>query len=232
MADDGYVLNVSKLLLNSLTKACKLENDSVKTRLPIQRSFLEVLLFEVERKFLIKKQQPYLDTLYKTIFIIAYYGMLRISELVGIHAFKAKDIHVANNKQKILILLYSSKTHTEGAKPQKIKISLDLDKSSKKLQFSPFELTQNFGEMRGDYDQTSDQFFIFRDGSRVKPAQVRKILKNCIKNLGLNPKLYGTHSFRIGRATDLERLGTPVETIKLMGRWRSNTVFKYIHSYH
>ena len=37
------------VMLNSLTKACRLVNDRLRTQLPIHHSLLELLLFEVDR---------------------------------------------------------------------------------------------------------------------------------------------------------------------------------------
>ena len=52
--------------------------------------------------------------------------------------------------------------------------------------------------------------------------------KKSIKKLNLDCRLYNTHSFRIGRCSDLLKMGVPIEKIKLMGRWKSNAVFKYV----
>ena len=39
------------------------------------------------------------------------------------HAILARDVHVAGNKDKILIMLYTSKTHDVSVSPQEIKIT-------------------------------------------------------------------------------------------------------------
>ena len=53
-----------------------------------------------------------------------YYGLLRVGEIAtGCHAIKAKDVHVAMNKRKILFILRTSKTHWMDVKPQQIRIS-------------------------------------------------------------------------------------------------------------
>ena len=44
LRDDDVSLNEDKYLLTSLTKACRLKNDQVRTRLPIQQGVLEVLI--------------------------------------------------------------------------------------------------------------------------------------------------------------------------------------------
>ena len=51
LKEDGYNWNDNIVLFDSLTKACRLCNDHVKTRLPIQIGLLELLLFELDRVF-------------------------------------------------------------------------------------------------------------------------------------------------------------------------------------
>ena len=109
------------VMLNSLTKACRLVNDRLRTRLPIHHSLLELLLFEVDRFY--QGQQLYLQIMYKALFAISYYGLLCIGEVMySTHVIKAKNVHMAINKEKLLLILYLSKTQDEGARPQKIKI--------------------------------------------------------------------------------------------------------------
>ena len=48
LRQDGYVWDDAKMLLNSLVSSCKLVNDRVKVRLPIQKGLLELLLFEIK----------------------------------------------------------------------------------------------------------------------------------------------------------------------------------------
>ena len=77
---DKYKWDDSKILLTSLTRECKLVNDRVSTHLPIQCGLLELILFEIQRKFS-RNNQIYLEVLYKAMFALGYYGLLRISEL-------------------------------------------------------------------------------------------------------------------------------------------------------
>ena len=117
--EDDYEWNNNILLLNTITKACKVTNDQYRERLPIKRHLLEVILFELGRIF---SMQPYLLITHRTLFVLAYYGLFRIGELSkGDHPIKACDVHVAVNKLKILIYLRSSKTHGLESPPQKIK---------------------------------------------------------------------------------------------------------------
>ena len=173
LIDDGYNWDDNQLLLSSLTRACKLTNDTVKTRLPIQCGLLEVLLFEAQRKFQ-KENQPYLLILYQALFALGYYGLMRVGELTeGPHTLKAKDVHMATNKDKLLLVLYSSKTHDLSQRPQKIKITSSKDKRStgyKERYFCPFNLIRQFIEARGDFLQDNEQFFCFQKQSCSKAA--------------------------------------------------------------
>ena len=92
LIDDNYDWNDNRVLVNTLTKACRLINDKVRTRLPIHKNLLEMILFELERSL---KDQLFLKSMYKAMFILAYYGLFRIGELAkSKHSLKAKDIHI------------------------------------------------------------------------------------------------------------------------------------------
>ena len=83
---------------------------------PIHIDLLERMCFEVERLF---KYQFYLEKLYKAVLCLGYYGLLRVGEMaLSPHVIKAKDVHVGTNKEKILVLLFSSKTHSVADTPQ------------------------------------------------------------------------------------------------------------------
>ena len=121
---DGYVWNDRKALLSSLIRGCHLQNDTVKIRLPIQKGLFEMLLFELERLYGVNNPQPHLEWMYKAMFSLAYYGMMRVGELTySQHSLKAANTHVSHDKKKIMVTLYSSKTHDMGSRPQKIKIA-------------------------------------------------------------------------------------------------------------
>ena len=232
LRDDNYEWNENQVALSSLTRACKIVNDTVRTRLPIYCNLLETILFEVGRYF---KDQPYLEILYKTMFLLGYYGLMRVGELTsGNHTVRAKDVFVGQNKQKLLIILYSSKTHDYGARPQKIKISgleekSNGNKSNRNLFFCPFKSVRKYMKAKGEtYIDEEEPFFVFRDRSPVKPNHMRTILKKMIKRLGMDESLYDTHSLRIGRSSDLIRFGYTIDQVKLAGRWKSNAVYKYI----
>ena len=195
LMEDGVELNENKYLLTSLTKACKYTNDIIRTRLPIQKNLLRLILDKTEDHF---AYQHYLTLLYKAVWVLAYYGMLRISEIAtGEHPILASDVHISENKRKILFILRTSKTHWTDVKPQRVKIT---GANSKELErHCPFFIINQYIEIRGDCAMTREPFFILSDRNPITPIQVLSTLKKIIKLIGLNSDLYRTHSYRIGR---------------------------------
>ena len=61
--------------------------------------------------------------LYQVLIITTYYGMFRIGEVtLSDHVVKARDVHIALNKPKLLFVLHSSKTHTKGIIHKSLKL--------------------------------------------------------------------------------------------------------------
>ena len=230
LRNDGYVWNEAKLQLTALTKACKLQNDIVRTCLPISYKLLELVLFEVNRIF---GTQWYLRLMYKTLFALSYYGLFRIGEVtLSQHVIQAWHVHLAMNKSKLLIMLYTSKTHGRESHPQQVKITSYQDVNSATYKsityFCPFKLAEQYIKVRGNFIDADEQFFIFHDGTPVKPLHARRILKKCLQNLGLDYKFYAFTSLRLGRAFDLQKFGYNLLFIKKVGRWQSSAVYRYL----
>ena len=229
LINDGYDWQDQKILLTSLTKACRLVNNRVITRMPIQCGLLEVLLFELER---IYANQPYLEIMYKSLLALGFYGLMRIGKLTkSEHSLKARDVHLALNKEKLVLVLYTSKTHNVNSLPQKIKITSNRSERSGRYahrNFCPFKLVGAFIQARGAYENEWEEFFVFPDGSPVLASHVRLLIKMAISSVGLNADGYNCHSLRIGRTTDLIKYGYTLDKVKMMGHWRSSCVYKYI----
>ena len=233
LVSDGYAWCDEAVLLSSLTKACKLENDELMDRLPIQKGLLEMVTFEMERSYpaTIPQARTYEEIMYKCLYLVAYYGLFRISEITcSEHVVKAVDVMKSRCKTKYLFILRSSKTHALSDRPHKIRIE-KLQKRKGKTKhklFCPVEAIDEYIEVRPQILHDEEQFFIFENRVPVMPNDMRRTLKVALRRIGLDADLYDTHSFRIGRATDLQKLGTPIDNIKSLGRWRSNAVYNYL----
>ena len=204
----------------------------MRTRFPIKRNLLDCALFEIERRFAKKTYTNFYNkTLYLTMFLTAYFGMFRIGEYTSSpHIIKAKDVHMAigKHRKQVVIYLYSSKTHTKADMPQKVIIEKGADPELKNSIYCPYVQINRYRTIRPPYRSNNEQFFVFSDGQLVTQAHFRETLREIITKLGLDSNVFEPHSFRIGRATDLMKLGYSVDTIKQMGRWKSNAVYKYL----
>ena len=117
--------------------------------------------------------------------------------------------------------------------PQCIKISsksMDRTLKSKRdsIQPCPYKILRTFIKARKRIQPRNGPFFVFKDGSAVMAENFRKILRQAIKKEGFNDNLYNSHSLHIGRSCDLQSAGVSVETIRKLGRWTSNCVYKYL----
>lgn len=70
--------------------------------------------------------------------------------------------------------------------------------------------------------------FVKKNGKEYSRDFIAKSLKTMIGRVGLDPKHFNTHSFRIGRASDLAFQGVAEQVIKKTGRWESNAYTRYI----
>ena len=188
-------------------------------------------MFEIERKF---ANQFYLECLYKAILAMMYYGLMRIGEVAkGSHTAKAAHVHVDQTKQKILVMLFSSKTHGKKDLPQKIKITSLKNCCELLLMhriFCPFKLINQYISVQGPGFKTYEEpFFIFQNREpALLPSHVRTVLRQLLSDLNLDASLYNTHSACTGCACDMWRSSYSLQEICKAGRWRSNAVFKYL----
>ena len=215
----GYSWNDNTFLLSSLIRSCKLQNDKVKVRLPIKKGLLEMLLFEIKRTYK-DAGQNYLYDMYIAILCLTYYGMLRVGEITqGPHTLKACNVHVGDNKEKIMVVLYTSKTHGQESSPQEIKISaVRSDKKHVKF-FCPVKAVIKFMQTRGCYHSIQEHFFVVKDKTLVRLENFKTTLRSMLRNIGLDGSLYDVHSFRSRRTCDLAKFGYSVDQIKDMDHW-------------
>ena len=181
LSDIGIELDLDQCLITSLTRACRVVNDMVRTRLPIKKSTLTNILTGVQQQF---AEQPYLNRLYSAIFSTTYFGLFRVGEITkSPHVVLAEDVLAALNKEKIQFTLHSSKTHGKNTLPQKIKISstssstAGVDEKERNI-FCLYKLLREYIKVRPKICDDVEQFFVFSDRSPVTPNQFRICSKN------------------------------------------------------
>ena len=78
LADDQYEWDEEAIKICFPHLGCRMINDRMRTRLPIGRKLLELILEKLEVIYLEELNQPYLTKLLSCLFILGYYGLLRI----------------------------------------------------------------------------------------------------------------------------------------------------------
>ena len=225
------ILNENTYLLTSLMWVCKLVNDKVRTRLPIRKRLLTLLVKSIDSHFA-DNPQTYLSILYRALFLTAYYGLFRIGELTkSDHTVKVADVHIGENKNKLVFILHMSKTHGKNNKPQIIRISSVSKHGGPgngnripgiNCSYCPFQALREYVDVRKKFCEGSEQFFVFKDRSPVEPRHARLMLKKLLL-------LYNFHCIRMGMASDLLEIHyCSVETIRKIGRWKSTAVYTYL----
>ena len=196
-------LNEDKVLLASLIKACRLQNDVMKPHLPICKGLLNIIIETVDHAYE-QNSQPYLTVLFKALFVTAYYGLFRIGEITASqHIVRACDVHIGINKNKLMFVLHSSKTHDVNVKPQIIKIDsikhtgkdYNRNTHNDNVRFCPFHLLQEYTSVCRKYKSRDKQFFTFRDGSLVTPLHFRNMLNKVLKLNKIDSTLYSSWHF-------------------------------------
>ena len=77
----------------------------------------------------------------------------------------------------------------------------------------------------------TDAFFRYRPGRPLTRQALTEELRQLLPLTGTpNSRDYAGHSFRIGAATTAAMAGTPDWLIRAMGRWRSDSVLRYIRT--
>ncbi|XP_054841840.1 integrase/recombinase xerD homolog [Eublepharis macularius] len=169
-------------------------------------------------------RSPYEAQLFRTAYILAFYGAFRVSELVAGskgdlsgRAVAFKD--VSWSPRRVSIRLRRSKTVQRG-KGHVIHLW-----AARQHSLCPVRAADRFLSLR---PSLSGPFLMHRDGSPLTRFQFSAILRAGLQVCGLAARDFGTHSFRIGAATVAANLGLPAAAIQAIGRWRSGAFRTYI----
>ena len=163
--------------------------------------------------------------LFRAAFLLAYYGLLRVSEIVFTNKVQAdrpllaSDIQTEGGSKALLVSIRVSKTNQSG--PPTI-LRIPVGKNHNLCCVSAIQRYLSLRPIGPPY------LFVHSNGKPLTRSQFCGVLAKTIRSLGLPSQLYPSHSFRIGRATTLAAQCISNETIKKLGRWKSNAVERYI----
>ncbi|CAG2190268.1 unnamed protein product [Mytilus edulis] len=154
---------------------------------------------------------------------LAYSGFLRYSELCQI---RAKNITFGNDH----IDIYIESSKTDCYRKGKNVLIAKLDQAH-----CPVKILSDYLD-KAKIDRSSDDF-VFRALSYCKSTnncklrknniqlsytRTREIVKRALSEIGLNARIFGTHSFSAGGCSAASNAGVSNRSLKIHGRWKSD----------
>ena len=214
---DGNDPTKNFLLVRSLKAISKVARPT-KRLLPIRRKLLRRLIGKVD----LQPVSSFHKKAIKAIFALAYEGCFRIGEIVEAtnaqHTLKASNVSfLTNSRPHLLRICLDSYKHS--AAPSALLLKKRKDK------FCAYRLVKSYMKVRPDREGC---FFSEGDARPFARDFIAKILRSCLADLVVNPAAYNTHSFRVGRTTDLVEEGAHESTIQQVGRWKTTAYRAYI----
>ena len=164
--------------------------------------------------------------LFKTSFILAFFGFFRISELLGqCTSLKGARSAVQVSDVKVSVKEVTIKLHGSKCDQRKKGEKVIIKREYLHTDVCPVLATSEFLKVR---PKSPKCFLVHMNGKQLTQYQFQAILKKAATNLGWPLQNYSSHSFRIGAATTAAMSGDSLETIMKRGRWKSTTANNYI----
>lgn len=180
------------------------------------------VLLEICDKLPLVCYDMYEAKLFSALFTLAYFGLFRVSELTVSTplqtTLQSSDVSFCRSNQVVVIRLWHYKTNQKG-KPVFIKLP------DQKGGICPVRKLREFLELR---PKCNTALFCHRNGAAVTRSQFTHVLSRAICHTRYHSGHFRSHSFRIGRSTDLSIQGYSSESIMKIGRWSSQCNRLYI----
>ena len=164
--------------------------------------------------------------LFSTAFTVAFFGLFRISELLG------QDKHLEGGRtgiqfSSVSVIMPRAYIFLAGSKTDQLKkgLKIVLDHVSSAVEICP---VLNLSKYMHARPGKPGSLFVHLDGSQVTRYQFQAVLKKTAAFLGWEKQGFSAHSFRIGAATTAAANGVPSAAIMKIGRWKSDAYKCYI----
>lgn len=153
--------------------------------------------------------------------LLAFSGFLRFNEVVGL---RCCDVQIKEDHMVVKVLSSKTDQYREGA---------DVVIARSGTLICPVARVEQYFRIAG-LNQLSTQKLIravskstkgekLREGGSLSYTRVRELVAGKLGELGHDPSLFGTHSFRAGGATLAANNGVGDRLFKRHGRWKSET---------
>lgn len=214
----------SSFFMTKLLQGCANLRPRADPRLPITRDILHRLIISLP---VVHQESWILQTTLKSMFLLAFHAFLRLGELtvpsisaVGPHTLTRRQISFMGNPPSELTISFSSYKHSDSSVPTVLHITGRTPAS-----LCPVKALLDYLSLV--QIQPGQPLFKYKN-TPISRALFNSSLSRILDFVGLDTKLYKSHSFRIGAATTAAAEGIPDQTIKAWGRWSSDAYKRYI----
>ena len=188
-------------------------------RNPISAKLLKRLVCSVKSSV----HHRYTKVLLISLFTLMYHGVLRCSEIcysaITSHTLQYNQIYLVHHHSKpALKIKFTSYKHS-GQKITPLLICSTFD------HICPVKAFIKYQALRGTHE---GPLFCDQYRNPISRQQLLSYMHHHLSLVGCNASNFNTHSFRIGRTTDLAAQGYTHMEIKNIGRWKSDAYLCYI----
>ena len=184
----------------------------------IRRAITSNILIKLQNNLFSSSLSRYYKLTYFFVYFMMYHAALRVSEICFTatphHALTFTSVHYCPNRTSLILQLCTYK-HSNRSPPPIVIHCTDLVR----------DLFLKFIRLRGNYP---GQLFCHPSRDPITRDSLVTQLRYQLSSLGYDPLLFNTHSFRIGKITDMHREGKSELQIRSIGRWSSSAYLKYI----
>ena len=221
----GWSDPTSDYLVAKLLQGCRRGRASTDSRQPVSIPMLKTII----RSLLIVSSSSFEARLFKTVFLFAFFGFMRVGEFAADsrHSIPASvllfsDVQICRQDDtgiSVTVSFRHSKNNQCGP-PQVIRFV-----KAGNVILCPVVALQEFLEVR---PPVSGPLFCHFDGTPLTRYQFNAVLRKVLSFTDTPEGRVKGHSFRIGAASTAASMGISVEQISSMGRWRSPAVTTYM----
>ncbi|XP_065185790.1 uncharacterized protein LOC135816522 [Sycon ciliatum] len=203
-------------LLARVLRGIDRSSSTQRHRLPITTP----LLREICRHVAVPRMRhPHDKAMLRAAFSLAFHGFFRCGELTA--GLRRCDVTISTDQRSLSVNVRSSKTDPDST-GHTVLVGASTD-----TPIYPVQAMANYLAFRPG----GDHLFTYANGQPLTKNAVSSELRNLLPLCGVtDPSAYASHSFRIGAATSAAMAGVPEHIIRIMGRWRSDAVHRYIRA--
>lgn len=213
----------SFLVRQFLKGARKITSTKPDTRLPITIELLKKMIMALHMTI----KNYYDRIMFSSMCLLAFHGFLRVGEICtkSQHALgnviQCQDVTIVNEGQQNAGVEIFLKHFKHSTRP--ITLFIPINVAAPDL--CAMLALRRYRRLK---KHSVGPLFQFPDGTSVTYKFFSMHLNNVITYLGYDAHLIKSHSFRIGAATHAASCGFSEDSIRKMGRWKSNAVSNYV----